>query len=441
VVDPDLSAQAELSRVLSRAGYRILIARDGREALASVMSGEADLIITESRLSELHGLELLSVVKGTNPSTPVLFLTRFGTIEDAVTAIKCGAYDFITKPFRSDRLLALVREALDGRPVRSGEQADERPSQDAVAAAGPVGKGPAFCQMMDLVRQVAPGSVAVLIHGESGSGKELVARTIHEWSQRSGRFIAMKCEAQPAAALQADLLGYEPGSSKGGPIAAKKGAVELANAGTLFLDEVADLPPEIQAKLVGVVERGDLVYPSSTEPIHVDVRVIAATTRDPTQLLNEGRLRRDLYLRLGVVTICVPPLRQRREDIPMLAQRFLRIYAAKNGRPLEGFTAEAMRQLQNFAWPGNVRELETVIERGVVLAKGSLMDVTDLRQEIPSATPLPEGMLTVRIGTPIAEIEQRMLDETLRVTQGNKTLAAKLLGIDVRTVARKVKRQ
>lgn len=442
VVDYDPSAQGELSRVLSRDGYSVLTAADGREALVSAMTNQVDLVITEVRLSELDGLEFLSAIKGIKPSTAIIFLTRFGTIEDAVWAMKAGAYDFITKPYRPERLLAVVREALDRRPVRGGERTDEHALQDPVDAAEPVGKSRTFCQMMDLVAQVAPSSAAVLIHGEGGTGTELIARTIHRRSpRRSGRFVAVKCEAQSEARVEADLFGTDPDGSSDGATAAKSGAVGLANGGTLFLDEVADLPPAIQAKLLEVVEGGDLMRPGSADRTHVDVRVIAATAPDPAQLLHQKRLRKDLYYRLGVVTVYVPPLRERRDDIPLLAQRFLEIYAAKHNRPLDGFTDQAMRRLANYAWPGNIQELENVIERGVVLAKSSLTDATDLPEAVTGAMPLLEGVLTVRIGTPIAEIEQRMLDETLRVTGGNKTLTAKLLGIDVRTVARKLGRQ
>jgi two-component system response regulator HydG len=288
---------------------------------------------------------------------------------------------------------------------------------------------------------VADSSATVLIQGESGAGKEGIARAIHERSaRRTGPFVAVNCAALPETLLESELFGYEKGAFTGAA-GRKEGRFELADGGTLFLDEVADLSPVTQPKILRVLQEGEFERLGGTRTSRVDVRIVTATNQELARLVKEKRFREDLFYRLNVITITVPPLRERREDVRLLAQHFLRVYAAKNNRRLEGFTDEAIRRLEGYSWPGNVRELENVIERAVVLARGALMDVTDLSEEIAGATPLPEGSLTVRIGTPLAEIEQRLLDETLRVTRGNKTLTAKLLGIDVRTVSRKLERR
>jgi two-component system response regulator HydG len=251
--------------------------------------------------------------------------------------------------------------------------------------------------------------------------------------------VAVNCAALPETLLESELFGYERGAFTGAA-GRKEGRFELADGGTLFLDEVADLSLVTQPKILRVLQEGEFERLGGTRTMRVDVRIVAATNQDLGQLVREKRFREDLYYRLKVITINVPPLRERREDVQMLAEHFLRVYAAKNNRRLDGFTPDALRRLEGYSWPGNVRELENVVERGVVLARGSLIDVVDLPEEIAGATPLPEGVLSVRIGTPLAEVEQRLLEATLRATKNNKTLTAKLLGIDPRTVARKLER-
>jgi two-component system response regulator HydG len=295
--------------------------------------------------------------------------------------------------------------------------------------------------MMTLVEQVADSSATVLILGESGAGKEGVARAIHQRSARkNGPFVAVNCASLPENLLESELFGYEKGAFTGAA-GRKEGRFELADGGTLFLDEIGDLSPVTQPKILRVLQEGEFERLGATRTIRVDVRIVAATNQDLGQMVKDKRFREDLFYRLNVITITVPPLRDRPEDIPVLAAHFVRIYAAKNNRTLEGLTDEAVRQREAFSWPGNVRQLENVIERAVVLARGARIDVSDLPPEIAGATPLPEGVLSIRIGTPLAEVEARLLEETLRVTKGNKTLTARLLGIDPRTVSRKLERQ
>jgi len=441
VADDDPGLRESLDRTLTREGYRIVLASDGRAALERFQAGGIDLIVTDLKMPGLTGLELLRAAKAIAPDVDVILLTAFGTVEEAVKAMKDGAYDFLTKPFRREQLIKLIDKALKRRDLIEKNKALQQRLDDLLGQGTVIGASPAFRRMMTLVEQVADSSATVLIQGESGTGKEGAARAIHERSGRkSGPFIAVNCAALPETLLESELFGYEKGAFTGAA-GRKEGRFELADGGTLFLDEVADLSPVTQPKILRVLQEGEFERLGGTRSIRVDVRIVAATNQDLAQMVRDKRFREDLFYRLNVITINVPPLRDRREDIPVLAHHFVRIYAAKNNRKLEGLTDEAVRQLEAYSWPGNVRELENVVERAVVLARGSRIEVADLPPDIAGATPLPEGVLTIRIGTPLAEVEARLLDETLRVTKGNKTLTARLLGIDPRTVSRKLERQ
>ena len=441
IADDDPGLRQSLERTLTREGYRVILASDGNAALERLQAGGVDLVLTDLKMPGLSGIELLRAVKAIASEVDVILLTAFGTVEEAVKAMKEGAYDFLTKPFQRAQLLRLIRQALERRDLIQQNRALQQRLDDLLQQGAVIGSSPAFRRMMTLLEQVAGSSATVLVQGESGTGKELVARTIHARSARSrGPFVAVNCAALPETLLESELFGYEKGAFTGAA-GRKEGRFELANGGTLFLDEVSDLSPVTQPKILRVLQEGEFERLGGTKTLRVDVRIVAATNQGLAQMVREKRFREDLYYRLNVITMTVPPLRERSEDIRVLAQHFLRVYAAKNNRRLEGFTDDAIRRLEAYAWPGNVRELENVIERGVVLTQGALMDMTDLPPEIAGATPLPEGVLSIRIGTPLAEVEARLLEETLRATKGNKTLTAKLLGIDPTTVLRKLKRQ
>jgi len=441
VADDDPGLRESLNRTLTRAGYSVILASDGRAALEQLQSGPVDLVLTDLRMPGLTGLEVLRAVKTLVPDVDVILLTAFGTVEEAVSAMKDGAYDFITKPFRGEQLLKLVSKALERRGLIEQNRALQKQLEDLRGKGQIIGASPAFRRMMTLIDQVADSSATVLVQGESGAGKELVASAIHERSRRrGGPFVAVNCAALPETLLESELFGYEKGAFTGA-VGRKEGRFELADGGTLFLDEIADLSAVTQPKILRVLQEGEFERLGGTRTQRVDVRIVVATNQDLAQMVKEKRFREDLYYRLNVITITVPPLRDRREDIRLLAQHFLRVYAAKNNRKLEMFTDEALRRLEGYSWPGNVRELENVVERGVVLARGAAVDVTDLPEDVAGATPLPEGVFTVRIGTPLAEVELRLLEATLRVTGGNRTRAAKLLGIDPKTVYRKLERQ
>jgi two-component system response regulator HydG len=441
VADDDPGLRESLERTLTREGYRVVLASDGRAALERVQAGGVDLIVTDLRMPGLTGLELLRAAKAIMPDVDVILLTAFGTVEEAVKAMKDGAYDFLTKPFRREQLIKLVDKALERRDLIEQNKALKKQLEDIRAKGQMIGASPSFRRMLTLVEQVADSSATILIQGESGAGKELVARAIHERSgRRAGPFVAVNCAALPETLLESELFGYEKGAFTGAA-GRKEGRFELANGGTLFLDEVADLSLVTQPKILRVLQEGEFERLGATRSIQVDVRILAATNQDLVDMVKDKRFREDLYYRLNVITVRVPPLRERHEDIRVLAQHYLRVYAAKNGRKLEGFSNEALERLESYAWPGNVRELENLIERTVLLARKDRIDAEDLPEEVAGVKRPPRDAILELVGTPLADIEQRLLDETLRITGGNKTQAAKLLGIDVRTVARKLERR
>jgi two-component system, NtrC family, response regulator HydG len=441
VADDDPGLRESLERTLTREGYRVVLASDGRAALERVQAGGVDLIVTDLRMPGLTGLELLRAAKAIMPDVDVILLTAFGTVEEAVKAMKDGAYDFLTKPFRREQLIKLVDKALERRDLIEQNKALKKQLEDIRAKGQMIGASPAFRRMLTLVEQVADSSATILIQGESGAGKELVARTIHERSgRRAGPFVAVNCAALPETLLESELFGYEKGAFTGA-VGRKEGRFELAGGGTLFLDEVGDLSLVTQPKILRVLQEGEFERLGGTRTIQVDVRIVAATNQDLAEMVKDKRFREDLYYRLNVITVRVPPLRERHEDVRLLAQHYLRVYAAKNGRKLEGFSNEALERLESYKWPGNVRELENLIERTVLLARKDRIDAEDLPEEVAGVKRPPRDAILELIGTPLAEIEQRLLDETLRITGGNKTQAAKLLGIDVRTVARKLERR
>jgi len=441
VADDDPGLRESLERTLTREGYRVVLASDGRAALERVQAGGVDLIVTDLRMPGLTGLELLRAAKAIMPDVDVILLTAFGTVEEAVKAMKDGAYDFLTKPFRREQLIKLVDKALERRDLIEQNRALKKQLDDIRAKGQMIGASPSFRRMLTLVEQIADSSATILIQGESGTGKELVARTIHERSaRRNGPFVAVNCAALPETLLESELFGYEKGAFTGAA-GRKEGRFELANGGTLFLDEVADLSLITQPKILRVLQEGEFERLGGTRSLQVDVRIVAATNQDLSEMVKEKRFREDLYYRLNVITVRVPPLRERHEDIRVLAQHYLRVYAAKNGRKLEGFSNEALERLESYAWPGNVRELENLIERTVLLARKDRIDAEDLPEEVAGVKRPPRDAILELVGTPLADIEQRLLDETLRITGGNKTQAAKLLGIDVRTVARKLERR
>src|SRR5205809_7479087 len=353
VADDDPGLRESLERTLTREGYRVLLASDGRAALERLQDGAIDLIVTDLKMPGLTGLELLRAAKAIAPDVDVILLTAFGTVEEAVKAMKDGAYDFLTKPFRREQLIKLIDKALERRDLIEQNRALKKQLEDLRAKGQMIGASPSWRRMLTLVEQVADSSATILIQGESGAGKELVARAIHERSgRRAGPFVAVNCAALPETLLESELFGYEKGAFTGAA-GRKEGRFELAHGGTLFLDEVADLSLVTQPKILRVLQEGEFERLGGNRTIRVDVRIVAATNQDLASLVRDKRFREDLFYRLNVITIKVPPLRERHEDIPVLAEHFLKLYAAKNNRPLEGFSKEAMRRIEAYSWPGN----------------------------------------------------------------------------------------
>jgi two-component system response regulator HydG len=460
VADDDPAVRESLSRVLTREGYTVVLAPDGQAALERLQTGGIDLVLSDLKMPGLTGLELLPRAKAVAPDVDFIMLTAFGTVEEAVKAMKDGAADFLTKPFQRAQLIKVVRQALERRTLIAQNKALQQRLDALLSQGEGIGVSPAFRRMMTLVSQIADSSATVLIEGESGAGKELVARAVHKGSSRhKGPFVAVNCAALPETLLESELFGYEKGAFTGAA-GRREGRFELADGGTLFLDEVGDLSPVTQPKILRVLQEGEFERVGGTKTIRVDVRIVTATNRDLAAMVREKRFREDLFYRLNVINVIVPPLRDHKEDIPVLAQHFLRIYAAKNNRKLEGFSDDALACLEAHSWPGNVRELENVVERAVVLAReGSQIGVSHLPENLaersvmlergaghepaasehPGVPGLSDQVFKIRVGTPLAEVEQRLLEETLKLTKGNKTLTARLLGIDPKTVFRKLK--
>jgi len=438
VVDDDQAVREALGRTLEKLGFDVVVAADGQEGLERLREGGVHILLADLKMPKLSGQELLKAAKAIAPDVEVIVITGHGTVEDAVEAMKGGAYDFITKPFKRVQLEKTIKKAAEKQALVLQNRALQR-RLDALQEAGKIiGSSPAMLRTLDLVNQVAPSTATVLIQGESGTGKELIANAIHHGSARRDRpFIKVNCAALPETLLESEVFGYERGAFTGA-VARKEGRFELADGGTLFMDEIGDLSPATQAKLLRVLQEGEFERLGGTRTLKVDVRLVAATNADLTALVREKRFREDLFYRLNVITIQIPPLRERREDIPLLAQHFLRRFAAKNAKAISGFTEEALDLLQTYAWPGNVRELENVIERAVVLSRSSMISPADFPETLVGSEQAARH-LVISIGTPLEDVEDRLIEETLRYTKGDKTIAAKLLGIATRTIYRRLK--
>ncbi|MEP0765712.1 MAG: sigma-54-dependent Fis family transcriptional regulator [Fimbriimonadia bacterium] len=373
IVDDEQNIRRILQAALERDGYRVLTAESGLAALDLIKSEAIDLIITDVMMPDMDGVELLSHVSETLPDAATILITAYGTIPQAVSAIRMGAQDYITKPFDLEVLRAVVTNALADRA--ESKKSPKRRGRKTVTSTDFVAESPAMRQVLEIVEQVASSRATVLLTGESGTGKEVVARMIHEQSPRSGKpFIAVSCAALPETLLEAELFGHEKGAYTGA-VGRREGRFELADGGTLFLDEIGEVPLSVQVKLLRVIQERELERLGATKPVRVDVRLLAATNRDLHQAVDEGSFRADLFYRLQVVHIELPPLRDRPEDIRPLAQRFVQKYCSENGREPLVLRDEAIEALLNYRWPGNVRELENVIERAVVLARPDAQEI------------------------------------------------------------------
>jgi DNA-binding NtrC family response regulator len=432
VVDDDPASRDLLRRVLATEGHTVVPLADGREALAELAERGADLVVSDIRMPELDGFQLAERMHETMPDVPVILVTAFGDVEGAVQAIRRGAFDYLAKPYDVDGIRVVVSRALAQSAMARENRELRRQVRDKYKLEGVVGRSEAMLHVYKTAARVAQSDATVLIGGESGTGKELVARAIHAASARATMpFVAVDCGAIAEGVLESELFGHARGAFTGAQ-AARRGLFEEANHGTLFLDEIGDIGPGLQARLLRALQEGEIRPVGTNEAVTVDVRVLAATNKDLQKLVQEGKFREDLYYRLNVVAIHLPPLRERREDIALLAEHF----AAKHGRGDGAAIAPAARELLvAHDWPGNVRELENVIARALALNPAGVVVPEDLPDKVRGARP-PLPIAGGQERPTLAEVERRYAAQVLGETGGNKTRAAEILGIDRKTLYR-----
>jgi two-component system response regulator AtoC len=439
IADDEPNARRMLEILLFKLGCEVESVADGRAALDALRERPADLVVTDLSMPGVDGLELLATLRAGGNPVPVIVVTAYGTVESAVAAMKHGAFDYLLRPLDVGQVEMVVRRALDRQRIVR-ENVFLRDEMDK-GWEGFVGQGAAMRRVYDTIRQVAPSKTNVLIGGETGTGKELAARAIHRNSGRSGLFVPINCAAIPADILESELFGYVRGAFTG---AAKDrvGKFELADEGTLFLDEITEMNPALQAKLLRVLQESTVDRLGSNRSIQVDIRIIAATNRDPREAVREGRMREDLFYRLNVFAIHLPPLRERREDIPLLARHFLEKYGAQLGCGAGRLSDAAQAALTGYPWPGNVRELENVMERAVVLSRGGTVEAGHLPLEITRPAPTPAGAEDddFDLEAQVARLEKRLLAGALAKSGDNKARAARLLKISERTLWYKLKK-
>jgi len=436
VVEDDPEMLAMVCEHLEAEGYGAVGAGRGADAITRLRSAEFDVVLTDLKMPDVNGMEVLRVARESRPDVPVILVTAFGTIETAIQAIRQGAYDYVTKPFALEEISLLVGRALEDRRLRAENVSLRRELEGRYRFESLLGKSPAMQAVFALIRQAAPGEVNVLITGESGTGKELVARALHHNSARAARpFVPVNCAAMPAGLLESELFGHVKGAFTGA-VSTRKGLIREAEGGTLFLDEIGDMAPELQAKLLRAIEDRAVRPVGRDDAVPVDLRLVAATNKDLPARIQEGSFREDLYYRLAVIPIHLPPLRERREDIPLLAEHFLRRAAAGSGKAIQGFTPEAMAALHRHPWPGNVRELENVVERAVTLTAAEQVSPEALLLET-SPVPAPGALLAQAARRPTIEgLTAEYVTLVLREVGGDKAKAAEILGISKRTLYR-----
>ncbi|HBH02934.1 MAG TPA: two-component system response regulator [Candidatus Rokubacteria bacterium] len=438
VVDDEPAQRELVSGFLARHGFEVTTARDGAEALERFRREPVDLILTDQKMPGLSGLELTQAARAVNPEVAVVLMTAYGTIEHAVAAIKAGATDYLTKPLNLDELLHRLGQVRDHQRLL-GENRELRAAlQERHRVEGILGESGRMQEVLSLVRRVAASDATVLIRGESGTGKELIAKAIHYASRRAeGPLVRVNCAALPETLLESELFGHEKGAFTGAQ-ATRRGRFELAHGGSLFLDEIGDLPPHLQVKLLRVLQEREIERVGSSRPIPVDVRLLAATHRDLEALVKAGSFREDLYYRINVVTLAVPPLRERREDIPLLLDHFLSKFARANGKTIRGLTREARDTLLRYDYPGNVRELENLMERAVVLTRDEVIGRADLPLSVRDAE--PESGEATGLPAAVEGLERRMIRDALARADGVQTRAAELLGISERVLRYKLRK-
>ncbi|OGL04190.1 MAG: Fis family transcriptional regulator [Candidatus Rokubacteria bacterium RIFCSPHIGHO2_12_FULL_73_22] len=437
VVDDERSMRELLAIMLKQVGHEVTVADGGEHALEALRAGSFDLVITDLRMRKVDGLAVLRAAKELSPQTVVLVVTAFASTETAVEAMKLGAYDYITKPFKMDEIKLTIANALERKRLQDENTALKRQLRRERGVGGFVGKSPLMLAVYETIRKTADSVSTIMVTGESGTGKELVAQAIHQESARRSRpFVSVNCGAVPETLMESELFGHVKGAFTGA-VASTAGLFSAADGGTLFLDEITEIPQSVQVKLLRAIQEREIRRVGDTRDVKVDVRLIAASNRDVARAVGEGVLREDLFYRLNVIPIHLPPLRERREDIPLLVAHFIQKISAELGKTVRGVTPEALAVLEQHRWPGNIRELENVIERALVLGSGDMLEAEalppDLRrppdaQEVPIEIP-PEGL---DLEVTLDQIEHRYIQMALARTGGVQTRAAELLRISFR---------
>jgi DNA-binding NtrC family response regulator len=439
VVEDDPAARVGLEQLLKRWGFVAEAAADGREALEKVTTFRPAIVITDLVMPGMDGLELLRALHQQGADVTTLLLTAQGTVETAVAAMKEGAYDYLTKPIDIQRLKILLDKIVERLETLREVKALRRQLREHGTFGSLIGTGPEMRKIYQVIEQAAPTSASVLITGDSGTGKELVAQTIHQLSPRASfPFVAINCAAIPETLLESEIFGHEKGAFTGASDR-RPGCFELADRGTLFLDEIGEMTPTTQVKLLRVLQERRFRRLGGRTEQSVDVRVIAATNIDPLEAVRSGKLREDLYYRLNVFAFRLPPLRERKEDLPLLVQAFINEFNTRNQKSIAGVDNQAMRVLEQHSWPGNVRELRNVIERATIIAAGPMIEPRHLAASLTGETARqPQPQVALGPGVTVAEAERRLILMTLEHTRDNKTRAAEILGISLKTLHNKL---
>jgi DNA-binding NtrC family response regulator len=460
VIDDEVEIREGLDALLSSEDFSVTLADTGQAGLDRLSRDAFDLLLLDVSLPDRNGIELLREIRGRDPHLPIILITAYGSIDMARAAFKSGAQDYITKPWSNDELLTQVSLAIEGRRLREENLHLKRALKQRYNFPNIVGKSEKILTLLDLVAQIAPSRSTVLISGESGTGKEVIAKAIHSASARADKaFIPVNTGSIPVDLLESQLFGHVKGAFTSA-VASKKGLFEVADQGTIFFDEISTVSPETQAKLLRVIQEREFMRLGGTENIKVDVRILAASNEDLRQLVREGRFREDLYHRLNVISVHLPPLRDRKEDVPLLVERFLVRFCQENAKPARAFTSNAMKLLMDYEWPGNVRELENTVERAVVLSTQGAVDADLLPETIRSREivkgvrlqlseflpPLPgEGRRRTSASAPslfeiLEEVERRLITDMLDRTNWNQTEAAERFQVPLSTLNQKIKR-
>ncbi|MDR2746289.1 MAG: sigma-54 dependent transcriptional regulator [Treponema sp.] len=436
VVDDEKNIREGLAASLEMDGYQVETAADGDAAFKRFRKGDIDLLITDLRMPGLSGEELLKRVDSETPGIPVIVLTGHGTVENAVEAMRNGAYDFLTKPVDLGHLSLLVKRALQGRELLLKHRRLEEDLERQQRFTAMIGASAAMRQVFDTISRAAPSRASILITGESGVGKELVADAIHKLSPRKGKpLIKVHCAALAASILESELFGHEKGSFTGA-LSRVRGRFELAHEGTLFLDEIGEIDQNIQIKLLRALQERKFERVGGEETIEVDVRLVTATNKDLKEEIEKGNFREDLYYRLNVVNIHVPPLRERKDDLPLLITAFLREFAEENGKRLEGIDDKARSALYSYDWPGNIRELRNCMESAVVMTQGPVISLEDLPPTVRAQN--DSSWIRIPLGSTLEEAERIVIRDTLSAHKGNKSKAAEVLAVGRKTLHRKL---